>query len=45
MRVGFVPSAGTRHVDQHFGVPVTALILVTVLASSSLESGDQTAVG
>src|SRR3954469_6421659 len=39
IRVGFEPSTGTRHVDQHFW------LLDTELATSSLESGDQAAVG
>jgi len=39
IRVGFEPSAGTRQVDQHF------CVFGTVLASSSLESDDQAAVG
>jgi hypothetical protein len=39
IRADFEPSAGTRQVDQHFWV------FETVLASSSLESDDQTPVG
>jgi hypothetical protein len=39
IRVGFEPFTGTRQVDQHFWV------LDTELATSSVESGDQDAVG